>query len=327
MHSTLISASQSAYALLFAWVFAEQVGLPIPAVPILLGAGAMSANGKMHFGLALFVGLIGSMIADAAWYEAGRYRGLSLVHSICRLSMEKDSCARKTQQLYGTYGAFALVIAKFVPGLNFAAPPLSGIFRMRRLRFLLFNAAGATVWISVFMILGFLFTAQLTALAHSAAAAGHAVLAGGAIVAVAAFIFWKYRRRRLFRHELSAATITAKELKDNIDRRAGLTIIDVRHPLDLLSAPFTIPGALRIPLEGLAMQVANLPRDKRVVIYCTCPSQASSSRALQLLRGYGLNEVKVLAGGLQAWQESGFEILEFKFDSSSMKPLNPLWAF
>jgi membrane protein DedA with SNARE-associated domain len=96
----LNSASQSAYALLFAWMLAEQVGLPIPAVPMLLAAGAMAANGRMHFGLALLVGLVGSMIADAAWYEAGRYRGLSLVHSICRLSLEKDSCARKTQQLY-----------------------------------------------------------------------------------------------------------------------------------------------------------------------------------------------------------------------------------
>ena len=141
----LNSAPQSAYGLLFAWVLAEQAGLPIPAVPMLLAAGAMAANGRMHFGLALLVGLVGSMIADAAWYEAGRYRGLSLVHSICRLSLEKDSCARKTQQLYGRYGAFALVIAKLVPGLNFAAPPLSGIFQMRRWRFLVFNGAGATV--------------------------------------------------------------------------------------------------------------------------------------------------------------------------------------
>jgi rhodanese-related sulfurtransferase len=267
------------------------------------------------------------MIADAAWYEAGRYRGLSLVHSICRLSLERDSCARKTQQLYGTYGAFALVIAKFVPGLNFAAPPLSGIFQMRRWRFLLFNGAGALAWITVFMSLGFVFSTQLTILAHRAAAAGQSLLALGVIVAIAAFVFWKYRRRKQFRLNLKTATITARELKDEISRGTRLTIIDVRHPLDLLSNPFTIPSAIRIPLETLATQGAKLPRDQKVVIYCTCPSQASSSRALQLLRGYGFNQLRVLAGGLQAWRESGFQTHKFEFDSSMMKPLNPLWAF
>lgn len=321
------SASQSGYGLLFLWVLAEQAGLPIPAVPMLLAAGAMAADGKLRFGFALLVGLIGSMLADAGWYEAGRYRGISLIHSLCRLSLEKDSCARQTQRLYGSYGAFALVIAKFVPGLNFAAPPLSGVFQMKRWRFLFFNAIGALAWITVFMGLGFLFSTQLTALARAATAAGHTALAVGVVLAIIAFISSKYRRRTHFLRQMQASTISPEELKDEIDRRSPLTIIDVRHALDLLSAPYTIPNAIRIPLENLATHISAIPRDRKVVIYCTCPSQASSSRALQLLRSKGFPQVQVLAGGFQAWKKSGFTVQQFQFDAAASKPLNPIWAF
>jgi membrane protein DedA with SNARE-associated domain/rhodanese-related sulfurtransferase len=321
------SALQSGYGLLFLWVLAEQAGLPIPAVPMLLAAGAMAADGKLRFGLALIVGLIGSMLADASWYEAGRFRGMSLIHSLCRLSLEKDSCARQTQKLYGTYGAFALVIAKFVPGLNFAAPPLSGVFRMKRWRFLLFNAIGALSWITVFMGLGFLFSTQLTALARETTAASHTAVAVGLALAIAAFVWWKYRRRAHFLRQMQTDTISPKELKDEIDQRSPLIIIDVRHPLDLLSAPYTIPNAIRIPLENLATQISAIPRDQKVVIYCTCPSQASSSRALQVLRSKGFPHVQVLAGGFQAWKKSGFAVQEFQFDTAVTKPLNPIWAF
>ncbi|MGE5324475.1 MAG: rhodanese-like domain-containing protein [Actinomycetota bacterium] len=313
--------------MLFLSVLAEQAGLPVPAVPVLLAVGAMAADQKLHFGLALFVGLIASMLADAGWYEAGRFRGISLIHSLCRLSLEKDSCARQTQRLYGTYGAFALVIAKFVPGLNFAAPPLSGVFQMKRWRFLLFNGLGALIWITVFMGLGFLFSTQLTALAHAIAAAGHSVLAGSAVLTIAVFLAWKYRRRAQFKRQMQTSTISARELKEAIECRTPLTIIDVRHPLDLLSAPYTIPNAIRIPLEDLATQLSAIPRDQRVVIYCTCPSQASSSRALQLLRNKGFSRVQVLAGGLQAWRNSGFKVQGFEFEAATAKPLNPIWAF
>ncbi len=294
---------------------------------MLLAAGAMTANGKMHLAAAVLVALVASMIADASWYEAGRYRGISLIHSICRLSLEKDSCARRTQRLYGTYGAFALVIAKFIPGLNFAAPPLSGVFQMRRWRFLIFNGGGALAWIIVFMGLGFLFSTQLTTIARQATATGQILFVLGLGAALIVFIAWKYRQRRRFRIQLRVATISPEELKSEIDRRTPLTIIDVRHRLDLLSAPFTIPNAVRIPLERLGTQAANLPRDHRIVIYCTCPSQASSSRALQLLTKNGLSQVKVLAGGFQAWRDKGFEVQEFEFAPSETDSLNPLWAF
>ena len=327
MALTPVSMSEFGYGLLFVWVLAEQAGLPIPTVPMLLAAGAMAADGKLHFGMAIFVGLVGSMLADVAWYEAGRYRGISLIHSLCRLSLEKDSCARRAQMLYGIYGAFALIIAKFVPGLNFVAPPLSGVFHMRRWRFLLFDAAGALAWLVAYMSLGFLFSNQLTAIAHRAEASGQTLVALGLIAAIALFISWKVRRRKRFALELRVATITPEDLKFEIDHRTPLTIIDVRHPLDVLSTPFTLPNAIRIPLETIGTGASNLSRDHGIVIYCTCPNQASSSLTLQLLRRYGFSRVRVLAGGFQAWRDKGFEIQGFEAGPSNTKSSDSIWAF
>lgn len=166
-----------------------------------------------------------------------------------------------------------------------------------------------------------------SALARAATAASHAALAIGVMLVIAAFIWWKYRRRAHFLLQMQTNTISPKELKDEIDRRSPLTIIDVRHALDLLSAPYTIPNAIRIPLEDLATQVSAVPREQKVVIYCTCPSQASSVRALQLLESKGFPRVQVLAGGFQAWRKSGFAVQEFQFDTAAAKPMNPIWAF
>lgn len=321
------STSELGYGLLFAWVFAEQAGLPVPAVPILLASGAMAASGKLHFGMAMLTGLFASMLADLAWYETGRYRGIFLIHSLCRLSLEKDSCARKAQGLYGRYGVFALVIAKFVPGLNFVAPPLSGVFHMKRWRFALFDAAGALTWVVAYMGLGFVFGTQLMALAHEFEGSRRALVALSMIAAISSYIIWKVRRRQRFHRELRALTISPEELKRELDLRMPLTIIDVRHPLDLFSKPFTIPNALRIPLERIGAGASNLKPDQEIVIYCTCPSQTSSSVALQHLRRQGLSHVRVLDGGFQAWLDRGFEVQEFRFDPPERSSIKQLWAF
>jgi membrane protein DedA with SNARE-associated domain/rhodanese-related sulfurtransferase len=321
------SLSELGYGLLFAWVFAEQAGLPIPAAPFLVATGALAANGKLHFGLAILVGLAGSLFADMAWYEAGRYRGLSLIRSLCRISVEKDSCSRRAQVLYGRFGAFVLVIAKFVPGLNFVAPPLSGVFQMKRWRFVLFDATGALAWVTVYTSLGFFFGTQLTTLVRKADVSTKTLAVLGFVAATSVFMAWKVHQRRRFNSQLRAALITPEGLKTAIDLGAPLTIIDVRHPLDLFSHPFVIPNAIRIPLETIEARSSELSQDHELVIYCTCPNQASSSMALQRLRRYGFSRVRVLSGGLQAWRDKGFEVQQFEFNGTEKNLIHPIWTF
>src|SRR3989442_381188 len=114
------------YALLFACVLAEQVGLPVPAVPILLGVGALAGSGHMSVVVALCVAAAASLPPDLAWYELGRRRGSRVLGVLCRVSLEPDFCVRRTENLFVRYGWRTLLIAKFLPGLSTVAPPLAG---------------------------------------------------------------------------------------------------------------------------------------------------------------------------------------------------------
>src|SRR5262245_7301022 len=130
MTETINFLLQHGYAVVFWWVLAEQLGLPIPAVPVLLAAGALSGPGKLDFGMTLALGTLASLTSDTAWYALGRYRGGPVLSFLCRISLEPDSCVRRTHDTFSRHGVRSLLIAKFVPGLNTAAPPLAGMIGM-----------------------------------------------------------------------------------------------------------------------------------------------------------------------------------------------------
>src|SRR2546425_9372261 len=140
---------------------AEQLGLPIPAIPLLLAAGALAGSQRLSLALILLVSVVASLLADTLWYELGRRRGVPVLDFLCSVSLEPDSCVRRTEQMFGRYGVRSLVVSKFVPGLGTAAPPLAGIFGMRLPRFLLFDSLGALLYVGFFTGLGRLFSAQL----------------------------------------------------------------------------------------------------------------------------------------------------------------------
>jgi membrane protein DedA with SNARE-associated domain len=170
---------RNGYIVLFAWVFAEQIGLPLPAIPLLFAAGALAGTGKLNLLVALALAVCASLVGDLIWYEVGRRKGGSVLNFLCRISLEPDSCVRNTESAFARHGARSLLVAKFVPGLSTAAPPLAGIFQMRRGRFLLFDGLGALIWAGAFVGLGFLFSNQLERLvgphpAHGEVAAGSA---------------------------------------------------------------------------------------------------------------------------------------------------------
>src|SRR5262245_31736950 len=183
---------------LFVWVLAEQLGLPIPALPALLAAGALARSVGMNPFPALAAALLASLLADTLWYEIGRRGGGKVMNFLCRVSLEPDSCVRKPEDLLSRHGARSLLVAKFVPGLSTAAPPLAGIFRMRFSRFLLFNSIGAVIWAGGTILVGYLLGNQLEAIVAGVARAGHLVtlvLAGLALYVLAKWI----NRRRFLR--------------------------------------------------------------------------------------------------------------------------------
>ena len=259
---------QHGYGVLFGWVLAEQLGLPIPSMPILLAAGAVAGTRQLYFSLALAISVVAALISDVVWYEIGKRKGSTVLQLLCRISLEPDSCVRRTEGLYEKYGERSLLWAKFVPGLNTAAPPVAGMFGMPMWRFLLFDTMGAILWSGSFLGLGWLFSDQLELVARYAERLGLwlLVLLG---LGLAAYIVMKWRERREFLRSLVADRIRPEELLAMLERGEPLTIIDLRHPLDALPDPRTLPGALRMTPDELRERHAEIPRDRGVILYCT----------------------------------------------------------
>jgi len=256
------------YVVLFSWVFAEQIGLPIPAVPVLMAAGALAGRGRLSLAVALVVAGIASLASDTIWYWIGRTGGGRVLGWLCRVSLEPDSCVRRTQHTFSVHGARSLLIAKFVPGFSTAAPPLAGIIGMPVLRFVVFSGLGGLLWAGVFVGLGWLFSNQLEMVAASVKSMGIWVIAL-LVAALGAYIAWKYVSRQRFLRRIRIARITPEELKAKLDAGEAMMVVDVRHPVDFDAEPSIIPGALHLTTEELEARHGEIPREREIVLYCT----------------------------------------------------------
>jgi membrane protein DedA with SNARE-associated domain len=257
------------YAVLFAVVLAEQVGLPVPAAPFLLAAGALAGMGQLDSASAIAVCLLACGLSDVMWYELGRRRGARILGFLCRLSLEPDSCVRRTEETFLRRGPNTLLVAKFVPGLTSVAPPLAAIIGMPRLRFHLLSSTGAFLWVGTWMLVGWVFRHQLDRVVQSARETG--VRLG--IVFVFAFLVWlafKWDQRRRFLKKLWVTRIAPRELKSLMDSGSDVVVVDLRGSLDFQSDPVLIPGARRVAPEDLEESDApDIPREKEIILYCT----------------------------------------------------------
>jgi membrane protein DedA with SNARE-associated domain/rhodanese-related sulfurtransferase len=292
---------------LFAVVFAEQVGLPIPAVPVLLAAGALAGAGKMNLALAIVWGLTACFIGDLIWYYLGRYRGRQVLSLLCRISLEPDSCVRRTEDLFVRQGMRSLIIAKFIPGLGTVTPALAGLFKVRIAQFLLYDGLGALLWTAAFIAPGYLFSNQLEKLAEHAARFG-SLLIVLVVAALALYIAYKYVHRVRLLRELRIARITVDELKQMMDAGCEVMIVDLRKPIDLTADPYTIPGALQMAVEELENRHHEIPRDRDVILYCACPNEVTAAKMALLLKRNGIKRVRPLTGGVEAWRARNYPV-------------------
>jgi membrane protein DedA with SNARE-associated domain len=284
------------YLLLFAWVLVEQFGIPLPATPILLAAGALSAQRELSFPLALAAGLAAALTADSAWFLIGRRYGHHVLRLLCKLSLEPTTCVRRTQNSFGRRRAVTLVVAKFVPGLATLAPPVAGQNGMAFAPFLLFDAIGSTLWVGALLAAGRFFGDLLQrnpGLLDWAGRFSAALLVLGV-------------RRRMILKKLVAARLEPEELKRQLDAGEPVYIVDLRHPLELLPDPFTLPGAILFSPDSLAERHREIPRDRDIVLFCACPSEATAAKTAMTLHKLGIERVRPLRGGYDEWKRLGF---------------------
>ncbi len=292
-------------AVLFATLFVEQMGLPLPAAPWLLAAGALAGAHKANGFAALTAAAIGSIAADVIWFYLGRHFGSRILNLLCRISLEPDSCVRRTQNMFTRYGMRGIVVAKFIPGLSTLAPPLAGNSGASVLQFVVYDGAGSFLYVGTFMLLGVVFRHQLDQIITELASLGANALGLAAGIALI-YIGYKYFQRQRLLAELRMARITVEELNQRLEAGEELFVLDLRSSEELEQNPSMIRGARHTTLEAIERQQMEMPQDREIVLYCSCPNEITSARMALQLRRRGITRVRPLLGGIDAWRERNY---------------------
>jgi membrane protein DedA with SNARE-associated domain/rhodanese-related sulfurtransferase len=290
--------------LLFVAILLEQLGLPLPAVPWLLAVGSLSANAKFSAPAGITVAVVACLVADSTWFYLGRHQGNRLLGLLCRISLEPDSCVRRTENAFSRYGLRTLLVSKFVPGLNTVAAPLAGASKVGLRRFLLFDATGSLIYAGCYILLGYLFRDGIEQIAAALAGLGKSALVALALL-IAAYLGFKLWRRQMLLRELRMTRITVSELRQKLDAGENPLIFDLRANAG--EEELIIPGAIRISMDELGKS-ADIPRDRDIIVYCACPNEISAARVALKLRQKGFSRVRPLKGGIQAWREHSAQI-------------------
>jgi membrane protein DedA with SNARE-associated domain/rhodanese-related sulfurtransferase len=292
------------YGLLFVFanILIEQLGVPLPAYPVLMLTGALAARGELNVLALLGTAVVACLIADTVWYQIGRWMGRRVLGVLCRISLSPDGCVRQTESIFTRFGPASLVGAKFVPGFASVATALAGAMHIRRGAFLLFDAIGATLWVGVGLALGWLFSPAIEDIVATLAQLGKWGLLLLALT-IAAFIAGKWWQRRRFNKQLQMARVSVASLAELLDRGERPLIVDVRS--QVAREDGRIPGAIATLGDVLAPELIAHPKDALIIVYCACPNDASAVLAARKLLERGFRNVRPLAGGIDAWTAAG----------------------
>jgi membrane protein DedA with SNARE-associated domain/rhodanese-related sulfurtransferase len=304
------------YLVLFTWVLVEQLGIPLPATPVLFAAGALAARGEFAFWTAFSMSWMACVLADSTWFLIGRRHGHHVLRILCKLSLEPGTCVRRTQQSFGQRRGAMLLFAKWVPGIATLAPPVAGQSGMGFVAFLVLDGIGAAFWTGALMLIGVFFGGAIEKnpmlLDWAGRFSGSLLLLG-----IVGFLVARLLRRKAVLKTLAAARMEPEELKRLLDLGEAVYIVDLRHPLELVPEPFTLPGALLFAPERLAERQWEIPRDRDVVLFCTCPSEATAARTAMQLHRLGIERVRPLRGGYGAWKALGFPVEEVPLQAAA----------
>jgi membrane protein DedA with SNARE-associated domain/rhodanese-related sulfurtransferase len=306
MNHLIMLLQQYGLGLIFINVLLLQAGLPVPAYPTLIVAGAYAAMGGSPLWELVAVGVAAAVIADTGWYLAGRRFGTTILRTLCRVSLSPDTCVRQTESIFERFGARSMLFAKFIPGFASVATGLAGAVRMRYSVFVLFDALGAALWVGVAVSIGFLFRNAIDQAMNTLKELGKY----GLMLVIAAFIVWvliKWYRRVMFARQLRMDRVSVDELQALMSDDKVNAIVDVRSPL-MQAATGRIPGARSVDIARIAESFKGVPVDGEVIVYCACPNEATAVKVAKSLQNLGYKRIRPLHGGIDAWIGAGFAV-------------------
>jgi membrane protein DedA with SNARE-associated domain/rhodanese-related sulfurtransferase len=301
-------------ALVFANVLAAALGLPVPALPTLILFGAMAALHPASIGAQLapilILSVFATLIGESAWFLAGRIYGGNTLKAICRLSLSRDTCVKKTERFFGRWGVRVLTVAKFVPGLSIVSIPMAGAMNTPYRTFLLYDGIGAALWAGVGLIVGALFSQQIDMLFAGINRLGKTAALAVAVLLLC-YALYRWTRRRALLKKLAAARIHVEELYTLIRGGSSPVLFDIRSDEKRQLDPYVIPGAIFADERHLEDIIHSYRPEQKLVIYCSCPNEVSAAWMAKQLSEAGFSDVLPLAGGIDAWRDAG-------------RPLSPL---
>ena len=289
-------------------VFARQLCLPVPAVMILIAAGALSGRSHLNLAFVVLVGMLGCMGGDGVWYWLGRHWGNRVVRMVCRLTSDPRGFYLKANKTFARWGLRVLLVAKFIPVLDGVCPPLAGAEGIAVQRFLLFDAGGAFLWAAGYVMLGVLFAGQLDRVIDATRRFG-TILVVVVVVPLLCYIVWRAFvlvrvMGYLKQHRMSPATLNRR-----IKSGEKIALIDLLGLEDAKEESPGIPGAVRLdPVRLHRTLRMTVPDDVSMVLYCSSRDQFMSARVAVALRRRGVKRVWILDGGLKGWEAEGFGV-------------------
>ncbi|HAT33165.1 MAG TPA: sulfurtransferase [Janthinobacterium sp.] len=285
--------------IVFGVVLLEQIGLPIPAFPILIVAGALAVDGDISWPAVLVVSIVACLISDYSWFRAGRYYGKRILKLLCRISLSPDYCVSQTEDNFSRWGPKALIVAKFIPGFNTIAPPLAGAMGTTQRTFLVFSVLGGLLWSGTGIAIGAYFHTSIDqVLDVLETMGGRALMVLGSLLLL--FISFKYVERKRFHQKVLVDRISVDELKALIAQGQEPVLVDARSVTAQMLEP-AAPGAVLFNGGEPVAGITALDKDRHIVVYCSCPNDVTAAHVAKQLHAHGYHRAKPLHGGLDAW--------------------------
>ena len=298
------------YGGVFLAVLANQLCLPVPSIVFLMAAGALTAHGQMQTGIIVLLGVSGCLAGDSIWFCLGRKWGSKPTQVLCGLASDPRKCSRNAREKFRRYGLQVLCVSKFLPGLDALMPPLAGSQGVSPAAFLAHDVVGSFLWSASYVGLGYLLSNQLDLAIRWAQQFGTAL--GIAIgVPIGLYAGWRglalLQMIRQLRLRSISPSLLARRLKSN-SKVAVLDLANFEEETDGEGVE-AIPGAFSVDPSVLGKSPnITVPRDVRIVLYCSSGSNTVSARTALALKRIGIDNVWVLEGGLKAWREQGFPV-------------------